>query len=346
MADAKVDVYLSEPHYARHLDPIVRALPFTNRGKLYASRPAHMALARFYPGFDGMERVTGHPGYPGSPVLVASGDDARHVSDERFIIHAQHGVGQRYADVGDMDNGAHGYVGGPGLERVGLFLCVTPDEAFRWRQRYPGALHFAVGAPTLDKWHGVDDVRVETRRQPPLIGVSFHWPCNVSVEAGSAWSEWKLLFQQLAHRDHPYAILGHEHPRNRGRVNAWWGSFAGGIAISFDDVMWSTEAYVCDNSSTMFEYAAVSDRPVIGLRSHKWRTLDHGLRFGDLAPPTDLKPDLSVRMLDEYLQGALQQPSIVCPPEWHQRVRDEVYGGMVDGNASRRAADAILEVIA
>jgi hypothetical protein len=283
-----IDALAFEPQFLAHLAPVWRALPPEIRGTFYvegvnrplvedaAARGVDVALV------DGMSiRMRSSPPLAnpgdGPTALVASIGDTkvgRRLGYRRFVF-LEHGAGQSYSGTGQSPIEAS-YAGGPDREDVGLFLVPNETAAARWRASYAAPVE-VVGCPKLDDLPS---------REPdePTVCVSFHWPTPVSLpaEAGNALADFMPILGQLAKR---YRLIGHAHPKGD-----WPEMMAriyrrAGIEFvrSFDDVCRQADLYICDNSSTIFEFAATG-RPVVLMNSRYYRrSANHGLRFWDAA---------------------------------------------------------------
>lgn len=264
---SRVHVFAGFSHYADHLLPVWRALPPDCRGEFVAGS-GHLTDRLRCDGVPVRRRMPSLP--PGDVVLVAGYNDLRRVRHRRVAL-LDHGAGQTYPNV---QNGS--YVGAPGRGRVGLFLHPHLRTMLREQTAYPDADHVVVGSPRLDVlWE---------RRQRYLRGsrcrvaVSFHWPCELKPETGWAFPEWRDEVPRLV--DHGFEVIGHGHPRAWRVLLPYWR----GVSPSVDAVPdWASvveqaDVYVCDNSSTLFEAAAVGV-PVLLLNGDGWPT-DGELRFG------------------------------------------------------------------
>lgn len=211
---------------------------------------------------------------------------------------------------------------------IGLYLVPNEANAKRWRGAYPRADVAVVGCPKLDE--------LPTTGQPGVVAISFHWEATIADEARSAFQHHKGVLRDLARR---FPIIGHGHPRAiDGEPYLRTAYAAAGIELveDFEEVCRRASVYVCDNSSTIFEFAATG-RPVV-LMNAPWygRGSHHGLRFWDAAHvglqadhPADL-PDAIERALAD-------------PPEVAAAREDAV--GMVyahRGDATRRAVGALV----
>jgi CDP-glycerol glycerophosphotransferase (TagB/SpsB family) len=105
----------------------------------------------------------------------------------------------------------------------------------------------------------------------------------------------------------------------------------------FDAVAARADLYVCDNSSTLYEFAALG-RPVVVLNSPAYRRdLDLWPRFwrcADVGVQVDRPDDLEVA-----IHLALDDPPAIAARR--RAVVDEVYP-LLDGRAAQRSAEAIL----
>ena len=104
---------------------------------------------------------------------------------------------------------------------------------------------------------------------------------------------------------------------------------------TFDEVCRRADVYVCDNSSTIFEFASTG-RPVVLLNSPQYRKrIHHGLRFWDAAS-VGVQVDTAAELPDA-IQRALHEDHSAE----REAALDIVYAYRTD--AAQRAADAIME---
>lgn len=316
-----IDAYASFPSYLDHLAPIMAALPDEHRGHIYG--PRHMQSAagiRAVP----MPRTT-------DPLLVAGVTDLPVGNRPKVLV--SHGADQTYMDV-DHES----YVGGRGRDMADLFIGPRPESVARDLARYPRARAVAVGCPKLDAWAHVPK---PVNNDRPVVAVAFHWDCKLGPETGTAFPHFAPTLADLASR---YEVLGHAHPRAWQMVTPTYR--AAGIELVQDPVelLARADLLVADNTSLMYEWAACG-RPVVALNAPEWRRdIEHGLRFWSHVPgPQCNDPNL----LAETIAYALR-PTMVGTPTMHfarLQITNYVYGGMVDGHASERAAGAVLEMI-
>ena len=319
-----VDAFCSEGHYHDHLWPIWQALPSEVRGvftvtpTVAASRP-HTAVGR-------------SPAPSPQPILVASASDLNRVGS-RPVVFAEHGAGQTYLGVTDP-----AYAGGVGRERVTLFLCPNQAVADTNLARYPQASVVVVGSPRvewLSRLRGDGPLLSPSSgvTPPPTVAVSFHWQCTITPEARSAFGWYEPALPDLCERFH---ILGHGHPRIVTRLAKYWAGWGAETVTSFDEIVRRADLYVVDNSSTLFEAAAVGI-PVVVLNAPWYRRdVEHGLRFWEYA---DIGPQVNH---PEGLVTSVTE-ALVTGQDYAGRrdmVTSHVYS-LIDG-AAHSAAKAIL----
>lgn len=313
-----VHVFASFPHYADHLAPVWRGLPRDQQGRFVAVGDGLVDRLRS----DGIPAVRRMGTVePGDVVLVAGYNDLRRVRHRRVAM-LDHGVGQTYDGV---DNGS--YVGSPGRERVGLFLHPSVRTFVRERAAYPDARHVVVGSPRLDvlwerrrRWLRSDRLRV---------AVSFHWPCPLAPEAGWAFPEWEGEVARLPGLG--FDVIGHGHPRAWDQLSAYWERLGVDAEADWSRVVEQADVYVCDNSSTLFEAAAVGV-PVVMMNGRGWQSGAGELRFG-----------LEGRMLGPQLwPGDSLAHGVTMGRCWDAAFRREavraVYANVPDGSGAATAA--------
>lgn len=302
--------YASERHYADHLIPI-----WAETGGAFYVEPR---LARWM-----SER---HPEVPlivGQPkaslVCVAGFKDLRQLRNARIIL-VEHGAGQTYQG---MDSGS--YAGGTGRERVRLFLCPNEQVANHNRVRYIGSRSVAVGSPKLEAL---------PREHSDDIAISFHWDCGLVPETRWAFPHFLRSLGELKRR-YGSRLIGHGHPRAFNKLQAAYKLYGIEPVEEFSEVCRRASVYVCDNSSTLFEFAALG-RPVVLLNAPGYRKdVRHGLRFWDAA---DIGEQVSApEVLGDAIGRALDDPGAYASRR--EAVTMQVYGNLE--GAAQRSAEAI-----
>lgn len=314
-----VDLYASLPHYLDHLEPVWEALPVEVRGRRWNA--ATVRLREIPP-----ERT----------VLVASLSDHMAMAPRRTIL-VEHGAGQSYD--GDPRGQGHGsYSGGGGLERVVLFVCPSQRVARRWSSTYPDARVVVAGSPRLDRLAATSAVESP---HAATVALTFHWNCQLVPETRSAFPHYHRALPRLVAelRCAGVTVLGHGHPRMLHQLEPVWRRLKVPMVTDFDRVVARARVLVADNTSAMYEWAAL-DRPVVALNAPWYRRdISHGLRFWDLVPgrqvdgPEDLLATITAAIADPGGDRLLREAATA-----------EVYAHR-DGRAAARAAAAIVEVL-
>lgn len=324
-----IDLFASEPHYLDHLLPLVPALRELCDVEPRVLVVSELLRRRAFAGGAHDVSIGSPRKAQGRAVVVAAQRDVAWTNNQRRIAYLEHGAGQTYRDA------PRHYSGGEGFERVDLFLAPSEHVAERWRWRYPEAVVRAIGCPRLDRFARGQRA---PRSDPPTIGLAWHWPCRRSLEAGWAWPEYREAVRALVN-DGRWRFLGTAHPRAPEQVWSWYEWHGVPVARDSIDVLTDADVLVADNTSLMYEFAAL-DRPVVAVRSERWReSIEHGLRFWSHVPGVEvLRPDgLAAGIADALrdLQGHRVREQVV----------QHVYGGWPDGRASERAARAIGETL-
>lgn len=296
-----------ESQFVDHLAPIWSLLP--GRGRfLVEPSLVDYAMSRGIEA-EPIARPPFNPAYPpprhdGPPCLVASYGDikgARRLGYGPFIF-VEHGAGQSYAGARSSQGRNASYAGGADRDDVHLFLVPNETCAARWRAAFPQAQVAVVGCAKLDRL---------PRRIPDgetTVALSWHWPgSGIAPEAGTAIGTFGPVIGALAKR---FNLIGHCHPKGdwptrMAREYRRWGIE---FVPDFEDVCRRADLYVCDNSSTLFEFAATG-RPVVVLNAREYRkSISHGLRFWEAA-------DVGIQVDDPALLGDAIEEALRDAPE-------------------------------
>lgn len=302
--------------------PVFLALPSELQGRFYVER-----------GLEDRARAKGlsPKAWDASPsrniTLVASFRDlkaARAVS--RLVVLSEHGAGQSYKGARSGS-----YIGAK--DRAGAIAVLVPGrlQAARHEGVHPAIPAYPIGLPKFDPWH---------KKPPPFpkyrIALSFHWDCKVVPETRNALRHYRPAFRELAQT---FDLVGHAHPRIARQLEEIYGKYEIPFVSDFDELIEQAHVYVCDNSSTIYEWASL-DRPVVLLNAPWYRReVEHGLRFwshSDVGVQADQPKDLI-----PVIKRALSDPPAI--KERRRQVIKEVYGA-TDGRASKRAAKALQEI--
>jgi hypothetical protein len=278
-----IDFVACEPQFVDHAAPVWHSMSPEIRGRfLVAGELVDRAAAKGITAEPidacalraGTPPPRAQPGDGPTAFVVSIGDTkvARRLGYRRFAF-MEHGAGQAYTAQPGINGRNPSYAGGVDREDVGLFLVPNEYSATLWRAAYPDAEVRLVGCPKLD------DLPARDLDGPsPVIAISFHWPAFVAPEAGNALGTFLPALGELARR---YQVIGHAHPKGDWpeRMERIYRRSGIEFVRDFDDVCRRADVYVCDNSSTLFEFAATG-RPVVVMNDVSWRrNVRHGLRF-------------------------------------------------------------------
>ncbi len=359
-----IDAYAAIPSHSRHLRPIWNALPEDVRGHWYTGAP-------------GDEPIFGD-----NPTLIAAGSALDLTCSERPVCLIEHGAGQSYQDVltsgyaggrgrervslficpnervADLNRACYptaeyAIVGCPALDWAYLWPSVIRVGGVidpvklrdAWRQRpvqNPGVTFHGEGI------QAARDAYSQVKR--PTIGLAFHWECNLCPETRSAFTYYQSRLSQLSET---YKVLGSGHPRARNELQAEYDSLSIETCWDPDDLIRRCDLICVDNSSVLYESAACGV-PILALDAPGYRDEPrHGLRFYDQIPGLRLRahPGQAPKcgLVHPYsgrenLLSAVEAALVDDPMVRTQRelVSKSIYGDL-DGGASGRAVDAILE---
>lgn len=329
-----IDFNATERHYADHLAPAWWALDPAMRGNFWIPLSLHGWLAAKH----GIAGDT-WPVWTGRPMLAAAhGDTFLRYTNRRDrhqarahrppIALLEHGAGQTY-----IDDPFPGYPGGHNRAHISLFLCTNQQVADANLAAYPSARAEVIGSPRLDRW--LDPTPLDN--PTPVVALSFHWWGDDAVcpEASSAFPAYEPYLRTLAADPPGVKLLGHGHPRAWGELHAFWREIGVEPVEDFDQVLARADLYVCDNSSTMYEFAATG-RPVLALNAPWWRRhVEHGLRFWDMVPGYQLEEPsgLTWAILHTLEDGQKAQ--------WQRQQAVEYVYPFRDGGDAARAAKVL-----
>lgn len=311
----RISVYASEPHFAAHMQPVWQAIPEGRRGIFGAPAAVGRTLevatvARMPPMKDA--------------VLVAGYGDLRRVRP-RAAVYMEHGAGQTYTGRRPHNS----YAGGPDRQNAGLLLCQSERVAAINEQAHPTIPTVVVGCPYLPPPRQVSGVGT--------VAISFHWESGVCPEARGAWRHYAaglpdaIRGMQAAGLE----VLGHGHPRLWPTIWPFWRRLGVEPVREWGEVLARADVFAVDNSSAMYEAAAVG-LGVVAMNA-PWfrRDVHHGLRFWDQIPGPQIDgPD--------GLPGAVQA---AVTPRWAavaRRVAAGVYRH-VGARAAVEAAGAVVD---
>lgn len=321
--------YATGKHLVEHLFHLYDNLPTKLRGTFYARGRAADRAEEL--GIDVSRRAV--PQNERTLVCVASHPDYRAVNPAKVIL-VNHGVGQTYSDGRGLHHS--GYSGGEGRERVVLNLCPSERDADVCRSL--GQQAVAIGVPYLDGFH---DGFPPLSASEPVTTVAFSFHADISVVAETQWAfpHYEAELTNIIRReDRPFDIIGHGHPRMYSHFRTWWARRKVPYVESWWDVMEEADLYVCDNSSTLYEFASTG-RPVLVLNAPWYRRdVEHGMRFWSHIPgmevdePEQLYPSILAAIDDSPIIAKRRADAV-----------DYAYGDLCDGKATERAVNAVAD---
>ncbi|MFA6158880.1 MAG: CDP-glycerol glycerophosphotransferase family protein [Candidatus Paceibacterota bacterium] len=305
----KIDFLAREPHHALHARAVYDALPERRRG-IFTSNPAELSSGI---------------------VAVFSYGDLKQVSQlGKKAVFGEHGVGMYY-------NTEHPSYAGSGEDRDCVVLRLSPNENHAAKERATLDCPVeVVGVPKMDKWANARP-KMPMRARRATIAISFHWDCLVCPETRSSFLHYKSALLALRSK---YRVIGHGHPRIIERMRSIYKAYGIVIEEDFEEVMRKADVYICDNSSTIFEFA-FQGKPVVLLNCPSYRKdVEHpgNPRFwkhAGIGPQVDRPEDL-VGTVDRLLQSYREYL-----PKMAEATR-EIFT-FTDGRCAERAAAAITK---
>lgn len=322
----KIEAFAKEQHFRDHLEPIVKKLEEAGVDVYWTGRGER-------PQGDGLFAL-----------VASSGDLVRANEAKRLVFFAEHGAGQSYSSSRHSS-----YAGGVGRDNVCCFISPGPHVDAMNAKYYPKIPSIPAGVPKLDEFHlnisrEPEDMNYRTDehgnlvpRGLPVVCFSFHWDCHVCPETRSGFEEFKHSIL-LARNTGEFEVIVHCHPRAVQMCLPFYEQHNLEYVENFEDVLKRADVYVCDNSSTIFEFASVG-KPVVLLNPSFYRKrIKHGLRFWTHANIGEQADDqhealraIRLAALDTREKKAARAAKV-----------KEIYHG-VDGKAAERAAEGIIE---
>ena len=260
-----------------------------------------------------------------SPIIVAGRNDvlkSRYGRVPRPIIGIEHGSGIQWEGNTQWGNTS-----------LAISLLLVPGErlAQRYRKKVCGSVVRAVGCAKMDPWH---DGTFGKDYDPECVCISTHFDLRCYREGRTAWPEYSQALIDLAKN---HKVIGHCHPRVWKQRKPIYEDHGIEPVQEFSEVLNRAGLYICDTSSTIYEFASLN-RPVVVMNASWYRRdVNFGLRFWDDIPGIQAdKPEALAQCVDIALSD----------PEYLQEIRrkaiENVYVAC-DGKSAERAANAIQE---
>lgn len=332
----KVDFFVWSRHYHDHAMPIWKRLPSDKKGNYYISTHLHNRN-EFYLPESKKERVIIYNNLSAAikdlkcnkRLLVVFGVDKKIFNAlNRAFVLISHGVGQTYEENNI-------YI--PYHEKCLLYILPNRIIENVYKRNYPQVKTFVAGCPKLDYWHTHP---AKPKEGKPVITISFHFDNNMVPETRTAFPYFKQALEELASQK-KWKVLGHGHPRIIDELTPYYQELGIEVVRDFNEVMRRSDLYICDTSSTLYEFASTG-RPVVVLNAPWYRrNIEHGIRFWEHADvgincnnPEELLQKIEEALLDSPEQKKLREKAVKA-----------VYA-VSDGTASQKAINAIISLLA
>jgi len=307
----------SEKHYFDHLLPLYRELG----GRFFVYKAISEYALSKEPGLTVFDKYGDVAELSGYMVVCSIKDIGITANPNVKHILLEHGAGQTY----NRDCGS--YANSPtGKKSVILYLANNKNTRDLFIAANPGKTCAVIGTPKLEELMKIP----YTKKEPPAVAISFHWDCIVANESRSAFPFYKGIMPELAKR---FPLLGHGHPRMLKEIAPYYEEHGIEVIEDFEDICRRADLYVADNTSTLFEFAALG-RPVVVLNCPYYsREANHGLRFWECS-------DVGINCDEPATLPAIIERALV--EEWKDKrapIVDSIYE--YRGRATNRAAEII-----
>ena len=312
----KIEIYAKERHFADHLRPVVDRL-----------EEAGLEVEWIGAG----KKAQGESLF----AMVSSwGDLVRATEARRLVFYFEHGAGQIYSSTRNAS-----YAGGIGRDNVCAFISPGPHVDLINRKFYPKIPSISAGVPKLDQFHAEMTQEPEDPKLEPVVCFSFHWDCQICEETKSGFEHFKYSILDAKRELKDTAkIVVHCHPRAVKMCLPFFQENDLEYIEDFEDVLRTADVYICDNSSTIFEFASIG-KPVILLNPPHYRKHQHhGLRFWSHADIGD-----QVHNVQELLVAIKRSLVDTREKKAHRLNRVKTIYHATDGRASERAALGIMK---
>ena len=186
---------------------------------------------------------------------------------KKNLILMEHGAGQMY-------NSCHpAWMRSNYNSNTVLLLATNEILAKRFKENNNIPVEI-VGCPKLD------DMIKEDYMKTNKIAISFHYNCPILPETQTTFKYYKDIIPKVAKE---FKLLGHGHPVHWNFMEKYYKDNKIKAIKNFDQITKQADIYIVDNSSTLFEFAALG-KPVIVLNCPAYRKdIEHGMRFWEFA---------------------------------------------------------------
>lgn len=309
----KIDFFAREQHHIEHALTIYEKMPEEFKGKFLKKK-------------DELEES------PNKIVAVFCYGDLRIVARlGKKAIFGDHGVGMYYNEI-------HPSYAGSLADRDCVLLRLSPNKIHADKEREILKCPIEIiGVPKMDKWHKARNGPVRRKRHP-VIAFSFHWDCRVVPETRSKYKFYENAMKAV--KEVYGTVLGHGHPRIFPLLHYVYRPMGIRPIADFNEIIKRADIYICDNSSTLFEFA-YTKKPVILLNYPFYRKdVEHegNPRFWRLA-----NMGVQVDSPDQLL-AAIQETIDNPRTEEQEKAVEEMFY-YLDGKCTERAVNAIVNFL-
>jgi hypothetical protein len=253
----KIQFFASHQHYYDHMLPVYNGLHHKQRGKLIVHERVKSHKGKSYHSSLAMSNALDKS----LPVMVAGHSDMIVVN--KFcdrVVYMEHGIGLNYTkpNSGLCDSS----------NREGVVLILSPNEKSYCLSKAanPEVKNYIIGMPLMDNLFTLDKPEYPNR-----ICFSFHFDTAVFHFMRSSVTYYRDEIVNLYRNG--YDVVIHAHPRAQKNIFAWFvqnGIPPERMIRDFRRAVEESYLYVCDNSSTIFMFAAVPYRRVVLLNRPSW----------------------------------------------------------------------------
>lgn len=299
----------------------------------FARENHHIAHAKAIADGFGLDVKSDSKGLAEDVIVVFCYGDLKKITTEypkKKIIFCEHGVGMYYDNV-------HPSYAGSKEHRENVILRLSPNKMHADKEmetlKCPVEI---VGIPKLDKFAK----RIfRFKKYRPTIALSFHWDCLVNPETRSSFKYFEKILPILKRE---YDVIGHGHPRIMAKLIPIYRKWGIQYFHNFETILKKADVYICDNSSTIFEWC-ITKKPVVLLNPPTYRKdVEHkgNPRFwkhAGIAPLCERPEDIIT-----CIQDAIENHGKYLPKIEEANLDVLTY---TDGHCARRAFTAISNLL-
>lgn len=314
-----IDFYAKEEHFKDHLEPVAAELEEAGVEVNWVGAQEHGTKGVLF------------------AAVASSGDLNRASAEGKLVFYFEHGAGQSYMGVRHSS-----YAGGVGRDSVCCFISPGPHVDKMNKYSYPNIPSIAAGVPKLDRLHREVVLEPEDPKVRPIVCFSFHWDCYVCAETRSGFEHFKSALlachEKAKDPSFEFEVVAHCHPRARKMCVPFYEKHGIRYVENFSEVLEEADIYVCDNSSTIFEFASIG-KPVVLLNPPLYRKrIHHGLRFWTHADIGE-----QAHNDEEVLLAIMKSLQDTREKRAHRLNKVKTIYHYIDGKASERAAEGIFK---